>query len=124
VDKQHFTELFDHLYTGLGSRPVSGQADVWFQIINGRMFSYSVVAKAVETLIATAKKSRPLPADLIAECSKIQVQITENDRAKEKEIEDGPFRAKLADGTPISRIASKVVAALKGDEEAQKELNW
>lgn len=124
MDKPQFTELFAHLFTGLGSRPVSGQADVWYQVIYGRGFSYPVVAKAVETLIAESRTSRPLPRDLIAECAKIQVRTADRERAAEKEEENAPWRAQTVNGAPVLKFANKVAAALRGDEEAGRELGW
>ena len=80
MTKEQFNPLFHNLFTGLGSRPVAGQADVWYQTIRDRGFSYAIVAQAVERLIAASRTSRPLPKDLIAECSKVAVNQAEYQR--------------------------------------------
>ena len=124
-----FYQLYEGLCNALGRRPNGGQSDIWFQLCRDRGYSLPVVARAIDNLIATSNRF-PVPKDLISACSKIQAQISENERIKEKEVEDGPFRAKLVDGTPVSRIAATMVKALKHEEldEAEqaklKEMGW
>lgn len=120
MTKTDFYSQYEGLCNALGRRPSSGQSDIWFQLCRDRGYSLPVVARAIDNLIATSNRF-PVPKDLIIACSKIQTQVSENERIKEKAIEDAPFRAKLVDGTPISRIASSMVKALKHEELDETE---
>lgn len=123
MKEQEFIDQFTGMAQGFGRSSNTAQAKIWFQAMRDRRYTLPVVARAVERLIANNPRF-PVLKDLIAECSKIQVSIAERERAKEKDVENAPFRAVTVDGTPVSQIAAKVSAALRGDNEARVELGW
>lgn len=123
MNKNDFFNLFQGLCSALGRNANAKQSDIWFQLCRDRGFSLSLVAKAIDNMIANTTRF-PYPKDLIAECSRIQVRVAETERAEEKEEENAPWRALTDDGCPVSQIAAKVSAALRGSEDAREELGW